>query len=342
MKSIINPLSTKEKSACVAVVIPSYKVSMHILNVLSSIGSEVSHIYVVDDACPEFSGRLVETHCKDIRVKVIYHATNLGMGGAMITGYRAAIADKADIIVKIDGDGQMDPAYIPIFIKPILNGEADYTKGNRFFYLENIKIMPKIRLVGNAVLSFIAKLSTGYWNLFDPNNGYTAIHSNVANHLPFDKISLGYFFQIDILFRLNTLNANVHDIPMDSHYADETSSLKITKIIPEFLFKNIRNFVKRIFYNYYLRGLSIASIELPLGVFLFLFGLIFGGYWWRHSIQSGISTPVGTIMIAALTTLIGVQLILAFLNYDIATTPTQAMQSKMRSARHSVTKGDSH
>jgi glycosyltransferase involved in cell wall biosynthesis len=341
MKSIITPLSTMENSVCIAVIIPSYKVSMHILTVLSSIGNEVSRIYVVDDACPEFSGRLVETRCKDIRVKVIYHATNLGVGGAMITGYRAAIADKADIIVKIDGDGQMDPAYIPIFIKPILSGEADYTKGNRFFYLENIKVMPKIRLLGNALLSFITKLSTGYWNLFDPTNGYTAIHSNVANHLPFDKISLRYFFEIDMLFRLNTLNANVLDIPMDAHYAEERSNHKITKIIPEFLFKSIRNFVKRIFYNYYLRGLSIASIELPLGILLFLFGLIFGGYWWWHSIQTGVSTPVGTIMIAALSILIGLQLILAFLNYDIATTPTRAMQSKMRSARYSAMKRES-
>ena len=182
----------------IAVVIPCYKVKKHVLEVIASIGNEVWRIYIVDDACPEGSGRHVEAHCLDQRVRVVYHECNQGVGGAVMTGYRAAIADGAEVIVKVDGDGQMDASLIPNFIEPILAGEADYTKGNRFFDLEEIRAMPKVRLFGNAVLSLMTKLSSGYWDLFDPTNGYTAIHAEVARHLPFGKISQRYFFETDI------------------------------------------------------------------------------------------------------------------------------------------------
>src|SRR3989304_3450683 len=147
----------------IAVVVPCYKVKKHVLEVIASIGDEVWRIYVVDDACPDGSGKHVEEHCLDQRVRVIYHECNQGVGGAVITGYRAAITDGAEVIVKVDGDGQMDTSLIPNFIEPILAGEADYTKGNRFFDLEEIRAMPKVRLIGNAVLSFLTKLSSGSW-----------------------------------------------------------------------------------------------------------------------------------------------------------------------------------
>lgn len=320
-------------SKCIAVVIPCYKVARHILKVIAAIGNEVSRIYVVDDACPEQSGKLVETNCHDERVSVLYHSVNQGVGAAVMTGYRAAIQESVDIIVKIDGDGQMDPSLIPSFVAPIFSGEADYTKGNRFFYLEEIRAMPTIRLVGNAILSFMSKLSTGYWNVFDPTNGYTAIHTNVARHLPFDKISKRYFFETDVLFRLNTLNAVVVDIPMDAQYGNEISNLKISKIFTEFLFKHTRNLFKRIFYNYYLRGLSIASLELPIGLFLMVFGDVFGLIKWHHAANLGVSTPLGTIMLSALPILVGMQFILAFLGYDIASVPIQPVNMKMNKIR---------
>ena len=198
-----------------------------------------------------------------------------------------------EVIVKVDGDGQMDPKLIPLFIAPILAGEADYTKGNRFFDLEEIRAMPKIRLFGNAALSFMTKISSGYWNLFDPTNGYTAIHRDVARHLPFNKISRRYFFETDILFRLNILRAVVVDIPMDAKYGDEVSNLKISKVVGEFFVKHVRNFSKRIFYNYYLRDMSLASIELPVGLILFLFGLFFGLTHWWYSVDLGVPSSYG-------------------------------------------------
>ncbi|MEW6372020.1 MAG: glycosyltransferase family 2 protein [Pseudomonadota bacterium] len=314
----------------IAVVIPSYRVTRHILGVIASIGPEVSRIYVVDDKCPDGSGALVRGNCTDPRVRVIEHAENQGVGGAVMSGYRAAIEEGMEVIVKVDGDGQMDPRLIPQFVAPILRGEADYAKGNRFFDLEQIGAMPPMRLFGNAVLSLMTKLSSGYWDLFDPTNGYTAIHVDAARHLPFNKISRRYFFETDMLFRLNTLQAVVVDVPMDAHYGDEVSNLKISKIVTEFMLKHVRNFGKRIFYNYYLRNMSLASIELPLGLLMFTVGSVFGAVHWAESARAGVETPAGTVMLAAVPILMGMQLILAFLANDIASVPKRPLHKKTR------------
>ncbi|RJG15722.1 glycosyltransferase family 2 protein [Massilia cavernae] len=305
----------------IAVVIPSYRVTRHILGVIGGIGPEVTHVFVVDDCCPDKSGAFVREHCKDPRVVVLEHEKNQGVGGAVMTGYQAAIAAGAAVIVKVDGDGQMDPRLIPSFIVPILAGEADYTKGNRFYDLEQLRTMPPLRLLGNAVLSLMSKVSSGYWDIFDPTNGFTAIHADAARHLPFEKISRRYFFETDMLFRLNTLHAVVVDVPMDAVYGDEVSNLKISRIVTEFLAKHFRNFFKRVFYNYYLRNMSLASIELPLGGAMLAFGTVYGLQAWLHSARLGTTTPAGTVMTAALPVLMGVQLILAFLAYDIASVP---------------------
>jgi dolichol-phosphate mannosyltransferase len=311
----------RKKRTVIAVVIPSYKVKEHILDVIERIGPEVSQIYVVDDCCPVQSGKFVREQCRDSRVRIEYHEQNQGVGGAVMTGYTAAIANGADVIVKIDGDGQMDPALLPYFVLPIIEGWADYTKGNRFYDLTHIGRMPKARLIGNAGLSLMTKFSTGYWNIFDPTNGYTAISAEVANHLPLDKISRRYFFETDVLFRLNTLRAVVVDIPMDALYADEVSNLKISKVLLEFSGKHAGNLVKRIFYNYFLRDMTAATFELVIGLLMFLFGLGFGIAHWISAISSKIPTPLGTVMLAALPVLIGLQLLLGFLNYDVSNTP---------------------
>ena len=336
---MINSNETSEKFLNVdkfriAVVIPCYRVSNHVLNVISKIGPEVSNIFAVDDCCPDGSGDFIRNNCHDDRVVVLSNPRNMGVGGAVISGYRAAIEARADVIVKVDGDGQMDPSLIPAFIAPIISGEADYTKGNRFFDLEEIRAMPKIRLFGNAILSFMTKFSSGYWDLFDPTNGYTAIHIDVAKHLPFDKISNRYFFETDMLFRLNTLRAVVVDVPMDAKYADEVSNLKISNIFVEFLAKHARNFLKRIFYNYYLRDMSIASIELPLGLLLFISGSSFGFYHWMSSLSAGVTTPAGTVMLAALPIFMGLQLILAFLGYDISSVPRRPFHMLRRNIKN--------
>lgn len=317
------------KNLSIAVIIPTYRAKSHVLGVINAVGAEVTRIYVVDDCCPDGSGDFILANCNDVRLSVIKHTSNQGVGGAVLTGYQAAIHDGMKILVKIDSDGQMNPALILDFCSAIIAGQADYTKGNRFFDLEKLKLMPTTRLFGNAILSFMCKFSSGYWNIFDPTNGYTVIHADVARHLPFEKISRRYFFETDMLFRLNTLRAVVVDVPMEAKYGDEVSNLKISTVIGEFLLKHARNFLKRIFYNYYLRDMSPASIELPIGLALLCFSFIFGSYQWMESAQAGLNTPAGTVMLAAMPAIIGLQLVLAFLSYDIASVPKSPIHERL-------------
>jgi dolichol-phosphate mannosyltransferase len=310
-------------SLLAAVVVPCYRGRDQILSVLARIGPEIRMIYVIDDCCPERSGELVSQRCADSRVRVIRHAENQDVGGAVMTGYAAAIHEGADIIVKLDGDGQMDPALLPQFIAPIAEGWADYTKGNRFYDLKHIHRMPLLRLSGNSMLSLFSKFSTGYWNVFDPTNGYTAIDARVAAHLPFDKVSRRYFFETDMLFRLNTLRAVVVDIPMDAVYGNEKSNLRVARVIGEFFVKHVRNLCKRIFYNYFLRDMSAATFELTIGAALLAFGLVFGSIQWMSSLAEQTPKPFGTVMLAALPVIVGLQLVLAFLNFDVASVPTR-------------------
>ncbi len=305
----------------IAVVIPSYKVKNQILSVISRIGKEIHKIYVVDDKCPELSGEFVRKNCNDKRVEVLFNEVNQGVGGAMITGYKKAIEDEVSIVVKIDGDGQMDPHLIQYFIKPIVEGNADYTKGNRFFNLEFLKKMPKVRLFGNAGLSFVTKISSGYWDIMDPTNGYTAIHTNILRVLPLDKIDKRYFFESDMLFRLNTIRAVVFDIPMIAKYEDEKSNLKVGKILFEFPLKHLIRFSKRIFYNFVLRDFNFGSLNLIAGMILLLFGGSFGLYHWLFNYTSGQPTPTGTIMLSIVPIILGFQMLLFFVNYDMMNVP---------------------
>ena len=306
-------------------VIPCYRVAGQVLDVLARVGPEVERIYCVDDACPEGSGRLVRESVVDPRVEVLFNPANLGGGGATMAGYRRAIDDGADVIVKIDGDGQMDPALLPQLVAPVVAGHADYAKGNRFWDLGNIDHMPLVRRLGNLGLSFLAKASTGYWNVFDPTNGYTAIHARVLEWLPMERVSARYFFESDLLFRLGTIRAVVVDVPMDARYGDQSSGLRPLAILGEFAWKHLRNFVKRLGYNYFLRDLSIASLQLLAGLLLLLFAIGFGGWqWWWHA-KAGITAPLGTVMLAALPAVMGFQLLLSFIGYDMAGVPSRAV-----------------
>ncbi len=315
----------------VAVVIPCYKVLESIDTVLGSIDSTIDLIYIVDDACPQGSGKHVQAKWRDPRIKVLFHECNQGVGGATMTGYQAALGDGAKVIVKLDGDGQMDPVLIDRFVAPILEGKVDYTKGNRFYNIEDVASMPPTRLFGNTALSFFSKFSSGYWHLFDPTNGFTAISDVVAQQLPFDKIAQRYFFESDLLFRLNTLRAVVQDIPMQAKYENEVSNMSIWKEVPRFLLYHLRNVGKRFFYNYFLRNFCFASIELVLGTGLLLFALVFGVWNWVTHYQHATYASAGTVMLAALPAIIGVQMILGFINYDMTNIPTDPMQTRLKS-----------
>lgn len=310
----------------VAVVIPCFRVRAQILSVIERIGDDVKSIFVVDDQCPEKSGDLVEQSCRDPRVKVVRNPVNLGVGGAVMNGYRAALEAGADVVVKVDGDGQMDPALLPLFVAPIVEGKADYAKGNRFFSPEDLRGMPFVRLFGNSGLSFVSKLASGYWDIMDPTNGYTAIHREALRMLPLDKIDNRYFFESDMLFRLSTVRAVVRDVPMSARYADETSSLRVGKVLFEFPPKYAARILKRIFYSYFLREFNVGTVQLIFGALLFLFGLTYGLYHWIEALTHTAPTPTGVIMLAALPTILGFQLLLAWLSFDVTNVPRTPVQ----------------
>ena len=300
---------------------PCFRSRQHILPVLDRVPDYVDRIIAVDDACPEATGEFVVAGCVDTRVEVIRHQSNQGVGGAMISGYRAALSAGADIVVKVDSDGQMDPLLIEVLITPIVERRADYTKGNRFFELGSLSRMPWIRLWGNAALSLVNKFTSGYWDVMDPTNGFTAIHAKVLKRLPLDKLDRRYFFESDMLFRLGTLRATVIDVPMDAVYADETSNLRISRVFFEFPGKYLSRFLKRVFYSYFLRDFNAGSLQMLLGATFFCFGAIFGAWHWLQSALTVVAATSGTVMIAAVPVLLGGHLLLGALQYDISSVP---------------------
>ncbi len=311
----------------IAVVIPCYRVREHVLGVLADIPPLVDVVYVVDDACPQGSGDLVAGTCRDPRVAVLRHAENGGVGAAVMTGYQRALADGIDIVVKVDGDGQMDPALIPAFVRPLVAGVADYTKGNRFFWLDGLAEMPYLRLFGNAVLSFVAKLATGYWHLMDPTNGYTAIHRTALAALPLQRIDRRYFFESDMLFRLYTIRAVALDVPMRARYGTETSSLSVRRAAVSFPLLYANRLAKRFFYAYVLRDFNAGSAATVLGALLVLAGAAFGTVKWLASYTSGVPSTTGSVMLAAIPLLLGGHLLISAFNYDIGNMPKQPLQS---------------
>ena len=312
----------------IAVVVPCYKVTDHILEVIAGIGPEVSTIIVVDDACPDKSGEFVQSRTNDDRLKFIFHEVNEGVGGAVISGYKLALKAGAEVIVKLDGDGQMDPRLVLDISKPVIERNADYSKGNRFDSLENLLGMPKIRLFGNAVLSIWSKASTGYWSVTDPTNGFTAIHRRALESINLDKVRKSFFFESDLLFRLYIANCVVVDVPMAAHYGSEKSNLKVRQVLAEFPWRHTVNFYKRLFYRYYLREWNVGSFELPAGLALLVFGIWFGFSSYADAVAAGVGTTAGQATGSAVALLLGVQLLLSFVSYDVQIEPRVPRQKK--------------
>jgi len=231
----------------IAVVIPCFKVGLHVCDVIARIGPEVDRIYVVDDACPQNTGELVEASCSDARVMVLRNPTNLGVGGAVIRGYKQALTDGASVVVKLDGDMQANPTLIPELIEPIIQGHADYRKGNRFALPGSIKNMPTVRRFANRIASKANQILTGYRHINDSANGFTAIQADCLSKLPLDQIDKGYFFESDMLYRLSQIGARVSDMPMEAVYGQETSNVSIRHEWFNFGWKYLLRFIRKHF-----------------------------------------------------------------------------------------------
>jgi glycosyltransferase involved in cell wall biosynthesis len=326
-RSIAAPKALSE--AGVWLVIPCYRVRAHILKVIARTPAWVTGIVCVDDACPQGSGALVETDAADPRVVVIRNAENLGVGGATLAGYAEAARRGGRVLVKVDGDDQMDLDYLAALVAPIILGEADYTKGNRFTSTSHLSGMPRLRLFGNAALSFAAKLSTGYWSIFDPTNGFTAMDAEVARLVMTRRVDQRYFFETDLLYQLGALRAVVRDVAMPARYGDEESSLKISRIVGPFAAKHARNFGRRVLGQYFVRDFNAASLELVFGVAFTLFGLIYG-LSYMATRESGQPAPAGVVMMAALPIILGVQLLLQSLNFDVLSQPSRPIHPYLR------------
>lgn len=304
----------------IAVVIPSYRVASHVRRVIAAIPDTVRHIIVVDDASPD-NLQEVLAGVSDPRLVVLRHDVNGGVGAAMKTGFRQALALDADIIVKVDGDGQMDPALIPLFVEPIISGEADFTKGNRFDDLAVIRQMPLVRRVGNLALSFLVKLASGYWHAFDPTNGYVAVRSRVLRRLNVDRLADRYFFEISLLCEAYFAKAVLQDIPMQPVYAGEPSSLNPLGTIPHFAPRLIQRSIRRFLMAYFMRDFNVVSVFLVAGVPALTFGSAWSVYHWIQSYRLQTVASTGTVMIGILAIVLGFQMTLQAIVLDVGNEP---------------------
>jgi dolichol-phosphate mannosyltransferase len=307
----------------VGVVVPAYNEAAHISDVIASIPRWVSRIYVVDDASTDGTSDAARA-AGDPRVTVISHDENRGVGGAMITGYKAGVADGQDILVKLDADGQMDCEEMEHLVEPLAAGKADYAKGNRFYAVNRNRAMPGLRRFGSAGLSFLTKLSSGYWHVFDSQCGFTAVRTGFLGLIDLDRVATDYFFENDMLIWLNTVNARVVDVPTSTRYGDEVSQVRIHRVAFSFPPRLIGGWWLRVWRKYLVMDFGAIGALGSSGTLLILFGLVFGAYHWWLSDVTRRPASTGTVMIAVLPVIVGVQLLLQAFAIEVHDSPGAA------------------
>jgi len=319
------PASTGKERAgprppLVVAVMPAYRSAAQIGAVLAAIPGDVFRIVIVDDASPDDLARAVSA-VGDPRIVLLRQSVNRGVGASTCVGFAAAIELGADIVVKIDSDGQMDPARITDLVAPILRGEADFAKGNRFHDLRFIRAMPLVRRLGNLGLSFLVKAASGYWSVFDPCNGFLALRVTQLQSMRLEMLAERYFFEISLLCEAYSVRAVLRDVPMPPRYADEQSSLSPAKSLVEFLPRLVARFARRLGYTYFLHDFNLVSVFLCAGTPLLSFGFGWSAYHWYRSYATGVVASSGTVIIGALTIILGFQLLLQAVVLDVQNEP---------------------
>lgn len=306
--------------ARIAAVVPAYNEERMITEVIDTMPHFVDYIVIVDDCSPDATSEVVRESV-DPRVRLIRHEVNQGVGGAIVTGHRAAMELGADVNVVMAGDAQMDPDYLPQLLDHVTTQGYGFAKANRFFSPESFAGMPRYRIFGNIVLSFMTKLTSGYWHLFDPQNGYTAIRTEVLERVPLNNVSPRYSFENDLLIHLNILQVPAVDVPIPAVYGNEVSSIKLRRVVPELLNLLLRGYWRRIWYRYVLWSFSPIALLLVLGLLLFTFGLGVA-IWVCFQIASSVVATAATVMLAALPLMIGTQMLVSSLQLDIQASPS--------------------
>lgn len=308
------------KNKRIAVVVPCFNEARHVDRVLRNVPEFVDHIVAIDDCSEDNTQALIEAS-NDSRVVALRTPENQGVGGATILGYKKVLEVGCDVVVKMDGDGQMSPAYLSALLDGIVDQGYDYTKGNRFLARESLGLMPRHRLLGNIILTFLNKLASGYWHIFDPQNGFTAIKCETLRRLDLNTIHPRYFFENDMLIALNFHNARVLDVPIPAQYGDEISNLNPFKVGLTFPLLLLPRFWRRIYQKYVLRDFSPIALFLFSGLLLLAWGVVFGTYHWTLSVITDRPATTGTVMLSVLPLILGFQLILQAIVLDIQETP---------------------
>jgi dolichol-phosphate mannosyltransferase len=307
----------------IAVVIPSFRAAGTIGGVLRAIGPEVERIYLVDDGCPDSTGAQALRDHSDPRLTVLRNPSNLGVGGAMKRGYRQALADGADIVVKLDADGQMDPGHLPRLIAPLLAGAADYAKGNRFAPAHlmpagspprALSAMPLNRRAGNLAHSILHRAATGYWRIGDPANGYTAVHRRALERIGVEALADCFFFETDMLFRLNLIDAVVADVALPACYPGSGSSLQLRRVAPRFALMTASRCVRRLRAKYFSGAWNLGSVKLAAAAAMIAAAAGLAG--WRWFAISPLSRAPATTAAALACLLLGLALFAAAAHYD--------------------------
>ncbi len=327
-----------DKKPKICVIIPSYNAENSILEVIKSIPSYIDCIYIINDGSSDNTKCVIEKENKNVKFKLISHNKNMGIGAAMISGYKKALEDGYDICVKMDADGQMSPTYLPELLEPIISQRSDYSKGNRFHHDQELKKMPFVRRIGNLALSFLVKMASGNWAVFDPTNGYTAIHRAALEEINFNRLHKRYFFEISMLVLLRECDAIIEDVSIPAIYGEEKSHLNIKKILIQFPLLLLKYGIGRIKKQYFIYDFNLVSLSLLVGTLLLIFGIGFGIDAWIHNSALNKITPPGTVMIAALPILIGIQFLLQAISMDVANIPKRSLQQKMYRKREKIRK----
>jgi glycosyltransferase involved in cell wall biosynthesis len=300
----------------VGVVVPAHDEEALIGETLGGIPAFVDRVLVVDDGSTDATAERARTF-GDARVEVISHDGNRGVGAAIVTGYRRALEDELDVVAVMAADNQMDPSDLATLVTPVARGELDYAKANRLFTGQAWKLIPRTRYLGNAILSMLTKIASGYWHVADSQSGYTAIAGPMLAQLDLDRVYTGYGFPNDLLVHLSFWSARVRDFPSRPVYGvGERSGIRYRRVVPRISWLLLRGFFWRLLQKYVIRDFHPLVFFYAFGFLATGVGLVLGFVELGFRI-AGNQVSVGTVVLIALLLISGSQLTLFAMWFDM-------------------------